>query len=233
MKFLTGVEDDEARAFVATDATIYDDTGRLLDINQATFDQVEYAQIIWRFQKNGENGEGIKYYKDTENPRWCPCRAIWNILRRAIRLSIPAREPLAKYKDDKGKCFFITDKDVKRTLQAAATKVLGITDKKVLSRWTCHSMRVTAANELHRLGFSDMFIKHRLRWKSNAFLDYLRHTIHIARNHTKAMSLGKKNLTFESSNLDTVNKKMKKVKVFRAPGPDDLLFEQHFNAAAA
>ena len=129
--------------------------------------------------------------------------------------------------------FFITDKDMKKYLQLTAKKALGIDNSKVFSKRTSHSLRVTAANELHRLGFSNIYIKHRLRWCSDAFLNYLRHTIHVARNHTKAMSLNKANLAVQKSNLTSVNKKMKDIKVFRKSGKDNILWEQNFYANAA
>ena len=90
--------------------------------------------------------------------------------------------------------YFITDFNVKTLLQQAAKDALGIRDKKALAKWNCHLLRVTAANELHRLGFSDAFIKHRLRWRSDAFQMYLRHTIHAAKLHTKSINLCDSNL---------------------------------------
>ena len=225
--------EDEALAFRADDITFYDESGRLLDINRVPFSRVAYAQLRWRYQKNGENGEAIKYHADESDTKWCICKALWNIAHRAIRLNIPTNEPVAKYRDEKGKVFFITDSQVNKILQDAAKVMLNIKDEKVISRWTTHSLRVTAANELHRLGFSDAFIKHRLRWKSDAFLQYLRHTIHVARNHTNAMRLSKKNLTLGESNLKSVNDRANSIKLLRTPGADDILWEQYFFAAAA
>jgi PIN domain nuclease of toxin-antitoxin system len=46
-----------------------------------------------------------------------------------------------------------------------------------------HSLRVTACNELDRLGVTDTFIQRRLRWKSMTFAMYLRNTIYAARRH--------------------------------------------------
>jgi hypothetical protein len=46
-----------------------------------------------------------------------------------------------------------------------------------------HSIRITACNELDRLGVNDSFIQRRLRWKSLTFLTYLRNTIYSARRH--------------------------------------------------
>ena len=225
---------DEASAIRIDDIQCFDDRGRLVTPENASFRQVAYIAVRWRFQKNGNNGEIIKYYKDPYNKKWCPCRALWNIYRRAIRLGIPSHEPIAKYKDEEGNVYFITDKDVSTILQDAARVKLNIKDAKVLSKWTTHSLRVTAANELHRLGFSDAFIRQRLRWKSDAFMRYLRHTIHVARSHTQAMSLASVNLRFERSNLEEVNKAMSKIPVYRTPGTEnDILWREHFFAATA
>ena len=112
-------------------------------------------------------------------------------------------------------------------------KKLGIKCTKALSRWTSHSLRVTAANELHRLGFNTLFIQHRLRWRSDAFMKYLRHTIHVARKHSEIMSLNSENLKLRHSNLDTINKRTKRMKIHREPGEDDILWEDNFYAAEA
>jgi hypothetical protein len=61
---------------------------------------------------------------------------------------------------------------------------------KDLLAWSCHSIRVTAANLLHRACFSDSYIKNRLRWRSDTFLMYLHNTFYTADQHTKAITLG-------------------------------------------
>ena len=231
---VTDGPEDKALAIRASDITFYDATGRVINPDCQTFARVTYAEVVWRYKKNGENGEAIKYYKDDLNKVWCPCKAIWNIIQRAARLRIKKNEPIAKYQDEKGHVFFITDKDVKIILQEAAKEMLNITDEKVLSKWTSHSLRVTAANELHRLGFSAAFIQHRLRWRSDAFMVYLRHTIHVARNHTKEMSMSLQNLTLRKSNLESMNKKAKKIEnKYRTPDSEDILWQQKPHAPAA
>ena len=47
------------------------------------------------------------------------------------------------------------------------------------------------------------------------------------------MSMSKLNTTFTGSNLATVNQKMEDITVFRAPGADNLLWDQSSIAAAA
>ena len=216
---------DEAAALIMDDVVPYDATGRLLDPRSCTFDEVHSFAVRWRWQKNGDNGEIIKYYKDIDNPIWCPCKALWNIIQRAIRLNIKPHEPLGKYRDSRGKIYFIRDTDVNKLLQQAARIKLGITSKEDLSRWTTHSLRVTAANELHRLGFHSHFIMHRLRWKSETFARYLRHTIHVARQHTEAMNLSKANLRLERSNISSKNERIDALpEMYRKRGDDDILW---------
>ena len=50
-------------------------------------------------------------------------------------------------------------------------------------------MRVTGANLRRRQHLSETFIMNRLRWKSDAFLRYLRNTIHAAHSHTDKLSV--------------------------------------------
>jgi hypothetical protein len=63
-----------------------------------------------------------------------------------------------------------------------------------LQRWSCHSIRVTAAYLLHHARRSNSYIQVRLRWKSSTFLMYLRNTFHAADKHTDAMKISNRNL---------------------------------------
>ena len=227
--------DNTAKAITPADIVFYNSEGKVLN-QPKDFDTTQYAIVEWRWQKNDENGEKIKYFVNSNCNAWCPVYALRRIKQRAERLGIPDHEPIAQYVNEKGQKRFITDANVKALLQEAARKKLGITDKKILSKWTTHSLRVTAANELHRLGFSMLYIKHRLRWKSEAFMKYLRHTIHVARRHTEMMSLNDANLTLQPSNLEVVNARTKRLKelnqINRAPGQDDILWKNNLFATA-
>ena len=80
-------------------------------------------------------------------------------------------------------------------LRTSASLVLNIKkEDPSLKLWSTHSIRVTAANLLHRANLSDSYIQTRLRWKISSFLVYLRNTIYGADAHTKAINinLGKK-----------------------------------------
>lgn len=201
----------EARAFIFGDFEFFDASECQLEVATSNFEDVLVSSSTWRFQKNGDHGEKRRYYRDDVNPRWCATRAQWNIAKRAQRLGIPAHEPIAKYRDSNGSVYFIRDTDVADLLRQAARVVHGITDPEKLALWSCHSCRVTPCNELHRLGYSDIFIKHRLRWNSDAFMGYLRDTIHAARQHTQSMRLLQANVVLERSNLSEINERRAEV----------------------
>jgi hypothetical protein len=68
-------------------------------------------------------------------------------------------------------------------LQEAAAFVYDIKDKKQLSKFTAHSIRVGACVNLYSQGESGENIKFRLRWRSDAFMMYLRNIIALAERH--------------------------------------------------
>ena len=166
---------------------------------------MQYVNIRFKKQKNDRNMEIIPYAKDFKNPSLCPVCAALRIIQRAIRLQVPAEEPIGCYfattgKHTKSRCFITADQ-VADYLRETAIATFGIkrTDKKALERWSSHSIRVTACNLLHRQGMSDTYIQIRLRWTSKAFLEYLRNTLYNAEKHTMALTIPENNLPRLSS----------------------------------
>ena len=70
---------------------------------------------------------------------------------------------------------------------ACAARVYGYTDKADLEKYTLHSIRVGACVLLYELNKSAAFIKDRLRWRSDSFMDYLRDTPRIATLHAACL----------------------------------------------
>ena len=156
---------------------------------------IHFVKITFRKQKNKQNGESVTFARDEAHPNYCPVIAALRIHARAIRLKIPDHVPIGMFKGKDGTRQFITDSLVAKYLRQSASAVLNI--KKgddYLSLWSTHSIRVTAANLLHRARFSDSFIQKRLRWRSNSFLDYLRDTTYAADQHSKHLSISENNL---------------------------------------
>jgi hypothetical protein len=96
------------------------------------------------------------------------------------------------YRDpNTGKHRLLTASQVAIFLHHVTHKVFDIpTGHKDLLAWSCHSIRVTAANLLHRAWFPDSYIKNRLQWRSDTFLMSLRNTFYTADQQTKTITLG-------------------------------------------
>ena len=142
----------------------------------------EYVAIIYRWQKNGQNGEKVLYGSSQGNPTRCPVTAMRNILCRADRLKLPPDAPLAWFAEGKQR-HLITDKHICSILRPTAREVYGIDNLDDLKRWSSHSIRVGACVLLHEQGAEPMLIQNQLRWRSDAFLTYLRHTPMVALRH--------------------------------------------------
>ena len=63
----------------------------------------------------------------------------------------------------------------------------GIVGGRQQFRKKVHSIRIGACVLLHELGHSAVFIKNRLHWKSDTFMDYLRDTVTLARKHAASL----------------------------------------------
>ena len=122
----------------------------------------------------------------------CPTQASIDIICRARRLCTPHDHPIAVYRDaSSGMRRQMTSREVATFLQHIAHKTFNIPPHHPdLKAWSCHSIRVTVANLLHRARFSDSYIKNRLRWRSDTFLMYLCNTFYAASQHTEAVTLG-------------------------------------------
>ena len=198
------------RALILSDIRFLDERQRLLKDSFST-QRACYIRVKFWFQKNLDNGEEVDFARDNVLKSLCPVRAALRIRKRALKLGAPVNEPAAVFQTRAGKRCFITDTLVAKTIRLSAKEVLNITDKKELHRWSTHSIRVTAANLLHRANMTDSFIQKRLRWKSTTFLMYLRNTIYAANAHSKALNISESNLPHPSQ------------RVYREPEAHELL----------
>lgn len=194
---ITDLEGQPTQAMILTDFVFLDKNERVLTIKHRSFDAsaVAFVRICWRYQKNAQNGETITFARDDTHPSFCPVRAALRIALRAIRLGVSHDTPLGVYRDATGKRRFITDSQTATLLRRAAAATFGLRpNDPALALWSTHSIRVTAANLLHRQQFSDSYIQKRLRWQSNTFLMYLRNTIYGAKQHKLRLDISDSNL---------------------------------------
>jgi hypothetical protein len=184
------------RAFILDDIECFSATGACVPAEAAVSNtqQVESIDIQWRFQKNNENGEKKKITRNpNKNSKHCRVESFLAILRCRLALA-PSNNtiPLAVYLTSSNTPAYITDTDVREVLRSVAAKVYSLNpndehDRQRLRRWSCHSMRVGACVILHAMGFSATDIKFILRWKSDAFMAYLRNLSFLARQHAIAL----------------------------------------------
>jgi hypothetical protein len=158
-------------------------------------DSVAYTDVTWRTQKNGDNGENGLFARNRATPEIDAITAWLSIVDRFIRLLGNRNDiPLGVYCNKiTGEVYMITSAEIDPTMQSLATEIYKLDptnpdDLKALLRFTSHSLRVGACNILHALGFKDYEIQRILRWRSTAFMLYLRNLAVVAQRHADAFT---------------------------------------------
>ena len=185
--FATNI-DRSSRAFQANDFVFQYVKQKKSTNKRGTSCESNYLRLTWRFQKNGQNGQVVDFAKKYEEPDLCPVQAARNIIERAHRLTLPAHFPVAVYKNKNNDTCFLTNRHTEELLQRSAKETYPSLTESALKLFTCHSIRVGACVQLHAAGMSSHDIKHRLRWRSDTFLMYLRNVPMIAARHNAAIS---------------------------------------------
>ena len=147
--------------------------------------------VTLRTQKNGSNDEKRSHVRNEHNPKSCYVRLTMEILARFTRLvGWNSTTPLAVYYAGSGIVQSITANDIELVVRAAAAHVYNIspqTCQKELQLWSAHSMWVGVCVILHARGSPASQIQFILRWKSMAFLVYLRNLFFMASTQNKAI----------------------------------------------
>ena len=183
--------DGSAAAFILKDFEFRGTNNKRIDNSKdKDIKKSKTVNIEWRYQKNLDNGQKITYAKDNKCKKHCFIEASKCIRARAKRLAVKKEDPIAVFseiKKGKKKICYIDDKHITSLLQEAASIVYNIKDKKELSKFTAHSIRVGACVILHSQNVSTEDIKFRLRWRSDAFRMYLRNIVALAEQHMKIL----------------------------------------------
>ena len=187
-----------AYAFTLADVICSTDTGTRLPLAHALAHPASVGKIHLRFeeQKNSNHNEKKLFVRNHSNPRLCFIRAFLQILNRyATLIGISTTEfPLSIYRRDPhpdSPILNITTADVERSIRSVAAELFSlhpVTNKNDLQLWSAHSFRVGACATLYANGFSAMEIKFLLRWKSDAFMTYLRNLAVTSRRHNTAVN---------------------------------------------
>ena len=183
-----------AYAFTIRDVQCKTESNKLLSIQEAIASPNQVGCIRLRFeeQKNGENGETKLFVRNPKDPSICFVTHFMQILCRHHTLVKSKPDiPLSIYRDDNGQNKNITSALVETAMRTAAATLFNldpVKNKTELQIWSAHSLRVGACTTLYAMGFHEMEIKHLLRWKSDAFMTYLRNLAVTSRRHNAAIS---------------------------------------------
>ena len=188
------------RAIVPNDHRISTcDNRRLkgLGILAVPLSSIRSMWVKWRWQKNGEHGEEKKFARNPDSSGFCFVAATYRSLERFRDVAKqdatldPSTTPLSVYWDDALSCAsLITAIDIEehmRLLAAVSYDLDPARDSDSLRLWSSHSLRVGAVVILHVMGFAPLDIQWLLRWKSTAFMVYLRNTSALAERQYRAL----------------------------------------------
>jgi hypothetical protein len=159
--------------------------------------QITKMWVKWRTQKNGQNGEEKLFARNPTPGGFCFVASAYRALCRFRRLMAldhrlrPGATPLSVYWHPAGPCVkLITAHDIERFMRRLASEVYHLhpaQNAKELSKWGTHSLRVGACVALHAMGFSPLDIQWLLRWRSTAFMVYLRNVVVLAVRQYQAL----------------------------------------------
>jgi hypothetical protein len=133
------------------------------------------VDTCWRTQKNKQHGEKKRFSANTLHHN-CYVAAARRTCQRFLRLrgESDTTTPLSIYVTKSGTQKLITSKDISQCMQYLASAVYHIIDPHELARFSAHSLRVGACVILHAQGLTESQIQFILRWRSLAFMAYLR-----------------------------------------------------------
>jgi hypothetical protein len=183
-----------AYAFTLEDVQCFTTSSLNLTIANALQNPSLVGKVKLRFdeQKNGEHGEWKLFTRNPSRPDLCFIEHFMAILaRHKILTNASPTHPLSVYRASDGIVYNITTADVETVIRRAAAtlyKLDLVKNRAQLALWSSHSLRVGACTTLYSQGFSEMETKYLLRWKSNAFMTYLRNLAVTSRRHNLAMN---------------------------------------------
>jgi hypothetical protein len=160
-------------------------------------DQITKMWVRWRTQKNGQHGEEKLFARNPNLGGFCFVSSAYRSLQRFQRLALldprlrPNATPLSVYwSPATASVKLVAAYDIERFMRHLACQVYHlhpVRDAKDLNKWSSHSLRVGACVALHAMGFSALDIQWILRWRSQAFMVYLRNVAILAIRQYQAL----------------------------------------------
>ena len=168
-----------AVAFVISDFTFLNDQGHIMKNNRRTLKrshEVVEFHLRFRFDKSKTNFIIRKFKRGSGF--MCPIEAALAILRRALVLKVPAKEPLGVYrKGSRGRYTYLRSSEIIDVVREACRRAYPDPRHFLrvnIDRLVAHSNRVTAAVALKLQGWTEEEIADRIRWTVASVKHYLR-----------------------------------------------------------
>jgi hypothetical protein len=178
-------------AFCLEDLNFFDEVGRKLSLDVFILhpDSVIRIQLRFTHQKNKNHGEQKLFVRNVNNPPRCFVATMARIVHRFLRL-VGRRTgiPLAVYKRE-SEVIYLTEGVIAKHMKSLACAVYNLDPTKDTVRFSSHSLRVGACVILHANAFTASQIKFLLRWKSDAFMEYLRNVAVLSNQQNSAVDL--------------------------------------------
>lgn len=154
--------------------------------------------IVFRTQKNGQHGEKKLFIPNSVEGGICMVRSMYQSLTRFVALrKLDGRitdtgTPLSVYYHPPSNSVrLIAGRNIDTFMRQLAAHVYHLHPKRDaadIAKWGSHSLRVGACVILHSMGFSSLDIQWILRWRSQAFVAYLRNVAILSHRQNKAFN---------------------------------------------
>ena len=171
-----------------------------LSIIEIDLTMIAKMWVKFRTQKNGQHGEEKLFTRNPNPSGFCFVSSVFRALQRFHRLRVkdprlsPSKTPLSVYWDPRPQCVkLIASGDIEMFMRRLAGAVYNMHPARHsadLQKWSAHSLRVGACVVLHAMGFSALDIQWILRWRSTAFMVYLRNVAILATQQYLALDRG-------------------------------------------
>ncbi len=182
-------------AFCLEDLEFRGDHNRRMSLQEAYAtnpSELDTGIVRYSHQKNGDHGEKRKFKRNRKRPDRCCVVFLHQSLCRYVRLvGWIYSQPLSVYRAQDGTVKNITARDITAVMRRVASELFKmdpVRDKEDLQKWSSHSLRVGACVILHTMGFSGPQIQFILRWKSEAFMAYLRNLAALSELQNQAIA---------------------------------------------
>ena len=189
------------RAIVPADVRCSTRTGSRLVGVAITYVPVSAVTRVWvklRTQKNGQHGEEKMFIPSPDPTGVCMVNSLYRSLARFSSLrSLDGRiderkTPLSiYYHPPTNTVRLVTSSEIDLFMRRLAIQVYHlhpVNDRDAIGKWGTHSLRVGACVLLHAMGFSALDIQWILRWRSMAFVTYLRNVAILSARQNMAFN---------------------------------------------